>query len=805
MADYVSILNKAISGLGENNADNRQVIYQKARGAIDRKLRSMDPPPAEEAIAAQMAQLEEAINQVEGEQQLTAMEQPVDEVAPLEPPVEASAAPEPPRTPVSAPAPAPAPETPVAPAMDEQASVTGNAPLPQASPAPQSSAGSVPAPNPPTGFVDDVILIDGIGEKTRAALEGEGVTSISQIAAMSDDQLAMITENIGSPGFEKTQEWKKQAGEMLGGALPRSKTDQDRLSKLKEEQTAASPEPVNPDPAAPMPDPAPQTGEAVPQPEPVTPPVASTPPAAPVAATPAPTMPAAPPEAAPSSTDPASSVPPVAQAPKGEAKAETPTVVDQAAPQPPEQGATEGDEQKAFADAIAELTRGHSQPPEQGVAAPASTNPVQQPQVGTTSGAEMTLGAEPAVTADAGAPPSVGQIEGDPFAEGSRAGEPLSSDFGRGGVVPKPKRSLGKTLGCAGLLALLGGVAYGGWLYRDQVRDISSEALTTVQELFAGSPVSSGPETDDAPSTDTSGEGDAKDDARLGSDADAGAGGTDESLQGTNDSTSGDGAGDATQGDAPRNILADPVEQPEATVEVEGESDPLAGEQTIDESAGEQDAGTDGAGEAQTASGEEAEADTSTAQQETPTVEPAIAAGESAFLYEEAIGATGANRDEGGVIWSLAQEAPEAGAPPEAVIKGLFEVPARGLKMNISIKRNVDPGLPASHIIELLFTAPPDFSGGNIDNVSRFVLKATEQARGESLVGVPARIDAGFFLIALNNLEQAQQTNTRLLESGEWIDIPVAYVTGRRGLITLAKGETGGKVFADALADWRNR
>ena len=50
---------------------------------------------------------------------------------------------------------------------------------------------------------------------------------------------------------------------------------------------------------------------------------------------------------------------------------------------------------------------------------------------------------------------------------------------------------------------------------------------------------------------------------------------------------------------------------------------------------------------------------------------------------------------------------------------------------------------------------PDDFSGGNIDKIQRFVFKEREEARGEALVGVPATIADGIFLIALNNLPEA--------------------------------------------------
>lgn len=182
---------------------------------------------------------------------------------------------------------------------------------------------------------------------------------------------------------------------------------------------------------------------------------------------------------------------------------------------------------------------------------------------------------------------------------------------------------------------------------------------------------------------------------------------------------------------------------------------------------------------------------------------PAI--GQKAFLYEEGLGNAAATRDNAAVVWSLVQQPPTEGSPPEAVIKGELEVPGRGLDMTLTIKRNVDESLSASHIIELVFDAPPDFSGGAVDTLARFVMKSNEQARGEPLVAVPVKIDNGFFMIALNNLEQAKESNKRLLLDSNWIDIPLGYTSGRRALVTLEKGAIGDKVFRDAFADWDNR
>lgn len=180
-------------------------------------------------------------------------------------------------------------------------------------------------------------------------------------------------------------------------------------------------------------------------------------------------------------------------------------------------------------------------------------------------------------------------------------------------------------------------------------------------------------------------------------------------------------------------------------------------------------------------------------------IAPSVA--QKAFLYEEGTAGSSASRDNAAIIWSLDHEVLDDGSR-EAVIKGQLDVPGRNLSMTLLIKRNLDESLPASHIIELLFQLPNDFSGGNISDVSRFVMKTSEQGRGEGLIAVPAKISDGNFLIALNNLDQALATNNKLLLDSSWIDVPLGYTTGRRALVTLEKGALGDKVFRDALAQW---
>ncbi|MEM9678238.1 MAG: hypothetical protein AAF890_09290, partial [Pseudomonadota bacterium] len=170
---------------------------------------------------------------------------------------------------------------------------------------------------------------------------------------------------------------------------------------------------------------------------------------------------------------------------------------------------------------------------------------------------------------------------------------------------------------------------------------------------------------------------------------------------------------------------------------------------------------------------------------------------QKAFLYEEAGAGGGNTADIGRVVWSVVQEAPVSGQPAEPAIRARVEVPERGLVLIMTLKRNADPALPASHLIDLVFAVPDTFPGGNINEINRFVMKETEQSRGDQLVAVPARIADGIFLIALNNLDQAKEANENLLKSRGWIDIPVQYRTGRRALVTIEKGVPGDAVFEE--------
>ena len=758
MADYVSILDKAVSGLSDNSLETRAIIYEKARAAIERKLRAMDPVPAEPAIARQMEQLEAAINDVEARYNVPVAGEAIPEAAPEL----VHEAPE-----------ATAPFAPV-----------------------EIPAAQVPDPaeiTVPEGFVDEPILIDGIGEKTAKLLAQQGVTKISQIAAMSDAQLSNLTAAIGYPGFEITQEWKRQSLDMLGGQLPRGKTNQDRLAKLvleaelQPQKHSVEEEPQG-SPVADLPESQveePAVAEAVSDQEPTAAPVDP---------------------AAASSHDDDYMAFLEAFANTDKERTSSPEAVPPAGPDSSKTDSTEPApmDTQTSREAFRPQVPVFDEPVIPQSAAPVDPVIPPAPDIGSMALPEepVTYRPVPDPTQTPGqseapsSPDFVSQLDNDPQINLKDRQARLGRDshpVRRAQPSSGTRKGNGGNIAAAGMMVLLlGAVAAGAYYFREPIMDVAQKGVVAVRALLdvdepAGNAPANNveavePQPDDEPAKDTS---------RLG-----------------NGDSAPEPAPVAVETVEPKPVAPETAEPAAPTVEAEPEA-PATVE--VQEEPGDNNAPADAAnnGDAVADTGSQPTAETEPNNQE--TLEQAVSGdavvltGEKSYLYEEAAGSTGASRDEGSMAWSLVSEPPEADAPAEPVIKGVMEIPSRGLILNLSIKRNVDPALSASHLIELIFSAPPEFSGGNVDNISRFVMKSNEQARGESLVGVPARIDTGYFLIALNNLDQALKTNLSLLENGSWVDIPVAYVTGRRALITFEKGASGKEVFANALADWKNR
>ena len=173
-----------------------------------------------------------------------------------------------------------------------------------------------------------------------------------------------------------------------------------------------------------------------------------------------------------------------------------------------------------------------------------------------------------------------------------------------------------------------------------------------------------------------------------------------------------------------------------------------------------------------------------------------------AILYEEGAQAGSAGQaSTGRAVWSVSQETIDGRA--ETVLKMRIEVPDRNIAANLTLRPNRDDTLPASHLLEVQFDLPPNFSGSSVAEVPGLVMKTTEEARGDALIGASVKVADGYFWVALSNIPDEQERNLTLLRDRGWIDIPMLYENGKRAILTLEKGTPGARAVEQATTAWR--
>lgn len=336
---------------------------------------------------------------------------------------------------------------------------------------------------------------------------------------------------------------------------------------------------------------------------------------------------------------------------------------------------------------------------------------------------------------------------------------------------PRSGRSKGLIVGLIALLAL-GGAGYAGWTYQNQIKEYVSSLTGSTSETGEGT--------------------DAGED--TGEDADTG-GTTAPEVQ----------TPPAATGETSGNTTTPPATTP--TAETKPQGDPKLTQRLLPDG-NEVDAGSAGdtpkigegtstaplTGTAPATNGQPAPA--------TNTQTQTIPVGQRAFFYEEQRTGETSAAVKGNVVWSVVQDSPGEGAPDEPAIRADASFPDAKVSLRMTIRRNADQSIPASHLIEMIYTVPDDFSGGVIENVQRVTFKDSEQAAGNPLAAIPMKIADNFFLVALNDARTAVDMNLSLMRRQQWIDIPITYRNGRRALISMEKGVPGDKVFEEVMKNW---
>ncbi|MCP1200102.1 hypothetical protein [Notoacmeibacter sp. MSK16QG-6] len=198
------------------------------------------------------------------------------------------------------------------------------------------------------------------------------------------------------------------------------------------------------------------------------------------------------------------------------------------------------------------------------------------------------------------------------------------------------------------------------------------------------------------------------------------------------------------------------------------------------------------------------EAQTEENQAESDTAQPAVQVGQRAIYSEERTANEQLRRLQGSVVWSRVEEQPGPNMEDEPALRADLYIPDTGTSLRLTLRRNGDRSLPASHVIEVIFEPTTKEPGRGIRSILRMMLKDSEAAPGNQLSAFPAEIGSNFFLMMLDEGQQARQANLELIRNRDWIDLLVVLEAGRRALFTMEKGLPGAKVVDEVLDYWQS-
>jgi len=188
---------------------------------------------------------------------------------------------------------------------------------------------------------------------------------------------------------------------------------------------------------------------------------------------------------------------------------------------------------------------------------------------------------------------------------------------------------------------------------------------------------------------------------------------------------------------------------------------------------------------------------------------PAIAQSERAALINFN---SGDKRSDGTVVWRTEQVKTPDGRD-DLAIRADLEIPDRNLKLAMLLRRNLDPSMSASHLIELTFAVPPDFIDGGLGDVYFMFLAPNEMSgRLDALSGKSrkTRVD-GQYVEWLSDKPGDICHNLAALNDNAWLAVYINGAKRKPGVflpavsdqsLWFSKGEAGQRVFDAVFAAW---
>ena len=154
----------------------------------------------------------------------------------------------------------------------------------------------------------------------------------------------------------------------------------------------------------------------------------------------------------------------------------------------------------------------------------------------------------------------------------------------------------------------------------------------------------------------------------------------------------------------------------------------------------------------------------------------------------------------GSTVWSTIPPAP--GQPARVVVKADADIPDLKMHATMTLSKNTDPTLPATHTIDLKFSFADGAPITGVKDVEPKMRNLGATA-SEALRSVKVKISDVYFLIALAKGDQDAARNLDLMQTRAWFDFPLLLNDNRIAKLVFEKSTKGETMLAKAFEAWK--
>jgi len=154
----------------------------------------------------------------------------------------------------------------------------------------------------------------------------------------------------------------------------------------------------------------------------------------------------------------------------------------------------------------------------------------------------------------------------------------------------------------------------------------------------------------------------------------------------------------------------------------------------------------------------------------------------------------------GSTVWSTIPASP--GQPATVAVKADADIPDLKMHASMTLRKNTDPTLQATHTIDLDFALADGAPITGFKDVAAPQMRESDTPTSEALTSVKVKVSSVHFLIALANSEDSAR-NFDLIQTRAWFEFPLLLSDDRIAKLAFQKSSEGVAILGKAFDAWK--